>query len=85
LGYIKPRNIRQIENNDTSLAGRYISRRTGAQQIARFRLRICCVRMLGPAKHELWHYHQRRNEQDRNDKCSWHGTPLIAESQLTSW
>jgi hypothetical protein len=53
-----------------------MSRRTGAQQIARFRLRICCVRMLGPAKHELWHYHQRRDEQDRNDKRSWHGDPF---------
>ncbi len=44
--------------------------------ITRFRLRTCCVRMLGPAKHELWHYHQRRDEQDRNDKRSWHGDPF---------
>jgi len=58
------------------LAGRYISRRTGDDQIARFRLRICCVHMLGPAKHELWHYNQRRDEEDRNDKRSWHGDPF---------
>src|SRR5262245_59119035 len=30
------------------------------------------------AKHELWHYHQRRDQHDpqRNDKRSWHADPF---------